>query len=222
MAFSHSRHIDASRSTFNSVGGNQLTVYNIHFSLFGSGRTHLPHNFDTLPRPTSVPDTSSQEAAPATAYHSSSLVSEADTALGIIVQIKDLLIDGRDSSYNHMELVHALKSLQEILIFVKLAVQEYNDRPLSQSLAYAVTPAMLQCNEVLQHLLEKVDGTRIGLQLTSIAGLWSQVWQSRWDGDDLVALRLKLIQSRKLLGGYLVALHEYVVLFFRARQIAET
>lgn len=77
--------------------------------------------------------------------------------VGLIVT--HLLVHHRNLSARHQDLEFELKSLKHLLIFAELAIQDYRDRPLAQSLASTVTPVMSRCCIVLQELFDKATGT---------------------------------------------------------------
>lgn len=219
MAFHRATNTSIRESTFNDVGRDQVTVHHapicqINISFFGSGAQtprveHHPRFYSRTLR-TSADEAPSQNTALTKGHHSFDASLMVDTAVGLIVRITHLLVDHRNLSDCHRDLELELKSSQQILILAELAIQEYRGRPLAQSLACTVTPAMFQCCLVLQELFETVTGTQIDLTSTNISGLWSQVWRRRWDGDELASLRQKLSVSRKSLAGFLLALHSYV------------
>jgi hypothetical protein len=88
-----------------------------------------------------------------------------------------------------------------------LAIQAYQHSQLAHNLANTITPEVKQCRVVLQELLDKISGTWRGLQPTSIGGLWSSIWWSRWEED---GLGLRLSESRKSLEAFLKALNSCV------------
>lgn len=216
MTSSHAEYVDARQSSFNQTGrdwNQNTTNYYISFSLFGpqhqqtTGR--VPNINDDLPRPISNRATSCHIVAP---YRSSHTISTIDSAVKLIIQITDQLIDRRDSSNNYRELQSELKYLHQTLMLTRLAIQEYDGRPLGPGLANAITPEVVRCCIVLQEMLGSIVATCQGLSLTSINYLWRPVWQKRWDGEELAALRDKLSGSRKLFEEFLMGLHSYVLL----------
>jgi hypothetical protein len=223
MDFSHS-NIDARQSSFNQVGGdwNQHTTIHKHtlisISCFGPRQINyhsLDNLSDVLPLvPVSSPKTLSPRCL-ITASCSSDTPRVVNTGIGLIVQITNRLIDRSDSSSNHQVLQLQLRSLQQILTLTGLAIQEYCDRPLGQSLAKTITPEVERCLLVLQELLEHADATWLGLAFTGIGDLWRHVWWGRWDGNEFTLLRKKLSDSRQSLERFLMALHSYVFLLLR-------
>ena len=219
MAFSGSRYTDASGSTFNDVGRDQThnsSINNyqsihVHLSVSGSGPTlhHLLLDIsDDVSSPASNSETVSRGRVLSTTYHSSEseTVFAVETVVGLIVQIMHLLIDRKHSASDRRDLELELKSLQQTLTLTGLAIQEYSDRPLGQSMANAITPHVEQCRVVLLDLLDRVNGTRQGLFSTNIRDLWRPVW---WDGEDLASLRMKLCRIRTSFGRLLMALNSY-------------
>ena len=90
-------------------------------------------------------------------------------------------------------------------------IQAYKNAYLCHNLLNAVTPKVDQCWEVLEELLDRVNGTWWGLSQTSIEGLWCPVWWSRWYGDELALLTRKLRESRESLWVFLMGLNWYVL-----------
>jgi hypothetical protein len=218
MVFDHANNTDARGGTFNDIGrDHNVTIINqvIHISQSAWDSRYLPLSFgNDLSHPppgleSSRPDGRLQIIA---SYHSqASPVVDNDAAVRLAVQITHLLMDRRDSANTHRDLIHELKSIHQTLALTGLAVQEYYGQPLGQSLVNAINPEVARCFIVLQELLCRVDGTWWGLGSTNISNLWRRVWWSRWDGDEFLLLKSKLIQSRKLLAGILMALHSYVL-----------
>ena len=223
MVLDHSNNTDARGCTFSNVGRDQTNTTIINISLFGPRpasihqQSHPPLHFtDDLSRPTAGLDSLSQGRLVIRPYNSSDAGSIVDSAVSLIVQITDLLIDRRDSSNKHRDLELELKSLHQTLTLTALGIQEYKDRPLGQSLAHTIAEETERCSMVLRELLDRVNDTWLGLSFTSIGDLWRPVWRSRWDGGELASLRLKLFGSRKSLVGFLVGLHSYVFVVFHA------
>jgi hypothetical protein len=224
MDFSHS-NIDARQSSFNQVGGDwhQHTTIHKHtiisLSCFGPRQINyysLDNLSDVMPLvPVSSPKTLSPRCHITSAHSSSDLLRVVDTGIGLIVQISNRLIDRSDSSSNHQVLQLQLRSLQQILTLTGLAIHEYCDRPLGQSLTNTITPEVEQCLLVLQELLAQADATWLGLAFTGIGDLWRHVWWGRWDGNEFALLRKRLSDSRQSLERFLLALHSYVFFLLR-------
>ena len=208
MALSHARYMDARHSTFCAVGRDHITINQISFSLFGSRHTpvHFPLSSGP-PQPTSHPKASPPRGSLVTTYQSSDIGAVLDTASSLAVRITKLLVDHRASSNNDRDLELELKSLLQALTLTGLAVQEYADRPLGQSLARTITPEAKRCCMVLQELFDKLNSTWPHLSSTSFSGLWCHIWQRQWDGNELASLRKELFYRRKSLEGALMALH---------------
>jgi hypothetical protein len=216
MALSHPTYTDARRSTFNDVGRDQYIIHNTYL-IFSSlpkpyQRTHNT-SYDP-PQPTSGHEILSHGGLYTAANPISEVHYAVDTAVGLIIQIASLLVDHSDSANNYRDLKLELKSLYQTLTLTGLAVQEYIDKPLGRSLAYTIMPDVERCTAVLSELLDKVSGTGQGLLHTSISDLWRRVWWSRWSGDELATLKVKLSHIRILLGGFLSALNSCVALLF--------
>lgn len=212
MDFDHPANFDARGGTFNNVHHDQHnnTTINvqIYFTLFGSKQT--PHNVPLSSSNDQSRPKLSQGKASVTSPHSSDTTSVINIAVGLIVQITDLLIDRRDRSNNRRDLSHELKSLQQTLTLTGLAIRAYEESPLGHCLAHAIAPEISRCCGVLRELLDRVHNTWLGLDLTTIGELWRPVWWGRWDGDELVSLKNKLSVVRKSFERVLMALHSYV------------
>ena len=216
MAFSHSNHIDASRSTFSDFGHDQInnnvrvnqTIINI--SLSGSGHTlhHLLGPTSALPQGVLIPK-----------YHSPAVVSIVDTTVSLVVNIVGLLHVESSDKYRRLE--GELKSLCQSLILTRSAIQVYEYTSLGQSLANAVYPDVEQCHVVLQEMLDKIIHYRGSLHSTSISGLWRQVWWSGWDGDELASSIMELSACQESLNKFLMALNSYVLFPFHASEPAD-
>jgi hypothetical protein len=225
MAFSRSKYNDVRQSTFNEVGRDHITNHiQLNFSLFGSRQTptHVSLNIsDDLLRPTSYPEISTPRRPVVTVDRSPDVGLGLESAIGLIIQITDLLIDPRNHSNTHWDLVLELKSLQQTLTLTALAIQEYENRPLGRSVANTITPELARCYNVLQELLSRVKDTWHGLKFTIVGDFWCPIWWSRWDGNEFYPLRIKLSNSRRSIEGFLMALHSYVSHTFQASSSAE-
>jgi hypothetical protein len=209
---------DAREATINTAGRDQSNIqiinnnhnYNVYINLGSAPERalHLLHtvgiglpnntNCDPL-RPT--PDHQVlQRSLHSTVYRLSEVLFIIDTVVDLIIQITNLLVDPGD---HRRDLKLELKSLQQTLILIRLAIQEYDDRPLGQSLAYTITPEVHRCSTVLSELYDSIKGTGLRLLRTSIKDLWRSVWWSRPDVD---SSEMKLRDIRILLGGILSAL----------------
>jgi hypothetical protein len=218
MTLSYSSHARINQSTLTDVGRDQnfhiqTGPISMHISLFGPRQAPLrvPDNGrNALTWPTSIPETPSRHR---------SLVPTRNLppkgvgiATGLILEIINLLIEhAKQSAVEHRELMLELKALYEVLVLTGTAILEYENRPLGHSLVNVVSHEAIRCSVVLEEVLERVSGTREGLNRTKIGGLWQSIWWRRWNGDELSWLRRKLSQSRQLLGGFLIALNSYVL-----------
>ena len=226
MALSYSSHARINQSTLTDVSRDQnfhiqtgpISIVHTHISLFGSRQTFL-HVLDTgrdAPTwPTSIPKTPSRHRA---LVPTCNLPPKAvGIATSLILEIINLLIEhANQSPVERRELMLELKALYEVLVLTDTAIQEYENRPLGHSLVNVVTHEVIRCSVVLEDVLERVSGTREGLDRTKIGGLWPSVWWRRWNGDELSWLRKKLFHSQQLLGGFLIALNSYVLFEFSA------
>ncbi|KIM74240.1 hypothetical protein PILCRDRAFT_709571 [Piloderma croceum F 1598] len=210
MALSHPTYTDARRSTFNDIGRDQNITHNTYIILgslpkpyqFNHSAIHdspQPSGHEILPRP--------QSRLHIGTNHISDIHFAVDIAVGLIIRIARLLVDHEDPSNNRRDLKLELKLLYQTLTLTGLAIQEYNDRPLGQSLVNTIAPEVERSITVLSELLDKISGTGQGLLHTSISDLWRQVWWSRWAGDELASLKVELSHIRRLLGGFLSALN---------------
>jgi hypothetical protein len=209
---------DAREATINTAGRDQSNIqiidnnhnYNIYINL-GSAPERtlhllhtvgigLPNNTNCGPlRPT--PDHQVlQRSLHSTANRLSEVLFIIDIVIDLIIRITNLLVDPGDPSNNCRDLKLELKSLQQTLILIRFAIQEYDDRPLGQSLAYTITPEVQRCSTVLSELYDLIKGTGLRLLHTSIKDL-----RSRW--PDVASLKMKLRDIRISLGGILSALN---------------
>ena len=215
MAFTHPNSVDARQSTFVDIGRDQIyQTVQINISLFGPRQPPLHtlrHSSNALVTgPASPPKILGRgnTANLIPVYHSSTVISTIDSAAGLVIQIVQLLIGhARESPDIHCDLRLELTSLCQSLLLTRTAIQEYESRPLAQSLANTICPEVVRCRTVLHELLNKVIGTQQGLNSTRICSLWRPVWWSIWDGDELVSLKIKLSDSRKSLDAVLMALN---------------
>ena len=213
MAFSNSKSTEVSRSTFNDIGRDQIIIQ-FNISLFGPrqpppGRVHHEESKALAwPGPSPVTLSPSAPVSPSTFPESISVL---DITADLIVQIVDLLIMPRQPTDNHSDLRLEMKTLHQSIILTRRAIQEYENRPLGQSLIHAVTLEVDRCRVILQDVFDTVNGTWHGLNPTSIRNFWRPVWWGRWDGDEMALLRDQLSDSRKTLHGFLMALNSYVV-----------
>lgn len=216
MAFSHSGYIDARGSTFNQVGRDQtqntITHNTYIISLFGSGSTPQQHPLDIshdLSQPTSGHEALSPARLHVAATCPSDHLHAVDTAAGFIIRITILLINHEDPSDNYRDLELDLKSLHQTLTLTRLAIEEYENRPLGHSLANTIAPEVQRCIATLSELFGRVSDTENGLFHT-IGQLWRSVWWRRWTGDELAPLKTKLCHIRRSLNGFLSALNSVV------------
>lgn len=209
MALSHSYYPDARQSTFNDVRGSQTNEsYNI--TIISSAPDRILHQLlpkldDVVQKSTPSPGGLSQRIT-----YQFEANSAGDIAIGLIIEIMQLLISQRQFSDNHRDLELELESLYQSLILAGLAIQSYQYSPLGRHLANTITPEMKQCRVVLQELLNKVSATRQSFDSTCISNLWYRIWRSRWEESELVSFRLRLSESRRALEAFLKALNSYV------------
>ena len=220
MSFVHSSKIDARGATINTAGRDQSNihiiinnVYNLNSApertphLLHSVGIGLPNNTNCGPL-RSIPDYRvSQRSLYSTANRLSEVLFIIDIAVDLIIRITNLLVDPGDPSNNRGDLKLELKSVHQTLILIRPAIQEYDDRPLGQSLAHAITPEVERCSTVLSELYYLINGTGLGLLYTIIKDLWRSVWWSRWLDSDVASLKIKLRDIRISLNVILFALN---------------
>jgi hypothetical protein len=233
MFSNHAQNIDARGSTFVDIGRDQIInnttiIYQTNYVVPSSSSRPAPRRLSAVTsdlqlRPSPDGGPLFRQPAPNRMCTLPEVTSMVESAVVLIIQIAHLLIDSDQCNYPnyHLHLVHELKSSHQILTMTGLAIQDYANRPLSQSLADMVQPKVMRCVAVLQDLLDTVNGTRQGLDSTIISKLWPTVWQWRWDGRELSSLRRSLCDSRKSHEGFLVALHSYVLFDFHASTSTE-
>jgi len=226
MAFSHSRYIDASRSNFYDIGRDYNTNNIVHFdnrtvhlNLTLSGSEAIGHVLrdlnvsDRLPSSISGLDTLSQKKAVVPVCYSSTAASGVDAAAGLIVKIVQLLLNRGAFPETYRDLKHDLESLHQMLLLTGLAIQVYQYTSLGESLAKTISPEVEHCRVMLQEVLDDTQSCRLGLNPTSISGLWRQVWWRGWDATELASVRTKLSACQDTLGRFLIALNSYVLPF---------
>lgn len=217
MVLDHPNNVDSRGSTFNDIRHDQnilnnaiinhQTSINLNVSLFGTqNSSDLPPRGSGISQPTPM-SKDSLYGATAANYSFNDAVFVIDAAISLVAQIANVLINHQDHSSDHQGLELELKVLHQILDLTRLAIQEYDGRPLGQNLVNTVTPEVQRCRMLLRELLEKLTGTWKSLLLTKISGVWHKVWHGRWDSDELALLRKGLSSSRHSLGMFLWALN---------------
>lgn len=210
MAFSGSNHADASRSIFNDVGGDHITITNrnIHvtnLSLWGSGQgrtlRHIPRSFSHELLPTSRPEPFSWPSSVRSKYRDAG---PTDIAARHILKIVHSLI-GFESSDHYRDLMPQLELLQYTLSLTGLAVQAYDYTPLGESLAITINQEVKACTAVLQELLDTIDSYQQGLESTRIRYLWRLVMGSGCV-NKLALIKTKLFAGQNSLSQCLKAL----------------
>jgi hypothetical protein len=208
--FGGSSNTDASRGTFNNVAGSQINTY--HYGLFtlqffsapSAPAPSLPRKHSNKPSPpVSHPEVPSTQSLVAIS-HSSAAVDVIEATVGLTTKLTELMINRRVPLNSH--LLPELKLLQQLLILNKLAIQAYSDRPLGQSLANTINPAVHQCYTILQQeLLDRASTT--WLSSIGINNGWGSIWWNGWDEDELVSMKRRLCLARRPLGEMLLALN---------------
>ena len=201
-------NVDARGGTLNNVGRDQ---YNLQLIIDGSTSERtvscILRDFGlVLPLPTSGPAPLPQRDALARAQHRYGADLVGDIATSLIVKILQLLINRRESS-DDRALVQELKTLQQTLTLVGLAIQTYEYTPLGRNLVNNIIPEVEQCCVVLEELFHKINIYREGLYPTSIRNLWHQVRRSGSEVDGLSLLRARLSVHQRSLSEFLVALN---------------
>lgn len=198
-------NVDAREGTVNNVGRDQ---YNLQLIIDGSTSERtvsgILRDFGLIPQlPTSGPATLPRRARARQRYGADLA---GDIATSLTIKILQLLIDHRESS-DVRALVQELKTLQQTLTLVGLAIQTYEYTPLGRNLANNIIPEVEQCCVVLDELFQKINNCREGLYPTSIRNLWHQVWRRGSEVDGLSLLRARLSLHQRSLGEFLVALN---------------
>jgi hypothetical protein len=227
--FTHSRDANAQGAHFINVAGDHI-IYNGPTTIYcapahshlGSGCVppghHRPHgNRSQL----TVTTGTGPQGKLLSTYRSADAIVAIKTALCLIDCIVDLLTDDTDSSNDHCDLKHKLEILRLILSLTEHAVFTYHGTPLRPSLDSAITPEVERCNMILSELHDEINGTWMRLLCTRIYRLWRQVWQRRWEEQELDVLRERLDKSENMLGMFLMALNSYVLSVFHALPLAE-
>jgi phage terminase Nu1 subunit (DNA packaging protein) len=201
-------NVDARGGTLNNVGRDQ---YNLQLIIDGSTSERtvsgILRDFGLVPQlPISGPATLPRRDVLARAQHRYGPDSAGDIATSLTVKILQLLIDRRESS-DDRALVQELKTLQQTLTLVGLAIQTYEYTPLGRHLANNIIPEVEQCCVVLDELFQKINNYREGLYPTSIRNLWHQVRRSGSEVDGLSSLSTRLSLHQRSLGEFLVALN---------------
>lgn len=206
MVLDHS--YNASGSTFNSVGGNQINNY------YNSTILNYCSSFSgcNLPGPllqfTASSGTRIQRSRTTDCSTDSNAVFFIGIADRLISHISNSLV-GRTDSLNLHGMERLLEGLQQILFLTGRAIFVYHDSPLGQSLANAITPEVERCCVLLSELLNKVRDTRVGLIYTRISAVWHQVFGTQW--DELASFKRGLYRNWSALGTFLMALNSYVL-----------
>ena len=100
--------------------------------------------------------------------------STGNIADSFIVTIVQLLTDRRKSGEHHrIEL--ELDRLRQTLTLTHLVIQTY-EHTLHRNLTHSVVPMVNHVCDLLQELLWRINGYRLGLAPTSIHDLWRSVW----------------------------------------------
>lgn len=215
--FSHARHVDARGSNIAHAGRDQHIVQNtiiIDSSIPERERYQLLRDLCQAPQSsTSTPGVSSQTCLIQAYRFETGCTS--DIASGLIDTIEQLLADRTAIDSDH-HLKHDLDTLRQTLTLATLAIDFFRSTPLGRSLTGCMNPEIERCCTVLRELLNSIRTYRQGLFATYIRDLWYHVWWSGWGEDEFSALRNKLLENRKSLEGFLMALQSYVLPFFYA------
>lgn len=104
-----------------------------------------------------------------------------ETVAALSVEIINVLIDHSGSSIDlGSDLKLELKLLYRTVALAGLTIQDYNNRPLGQCLAYTIIPEMEQCRLVLQkfELLSRVSVPQVSVTWQGSLGPWE--WTSNY------------------------------------------
>jgi hypothetical protein len=170
-------YVDASRSTFNDIGPDQIVNYYAYF-ICGPQPTPGPRLLssfheacnaaDNLPQSTPVPETFSQPNEVVSTYHPSEAVYLVDITTDLINNIVQLLTNDRESTDIYQDLRLELELLHSALFWTGTAIQVFEHTPLHQSLANIINAEVGHCFAVLQEAFEKINRYKQGLLPTLI------------------------------------------------------
>jgi hypothetical protein len=199
---------NAYRSTFNTVGRDQLIQY------------YFINNFAPAPCPeVDIRNTSHRHYAQplgtsrenalniVAGRHSSPAVSIIDLSTHLVHQIVELL-DG-DSEYlnRYRDLKTELEFYGQTLFLSKSATQVFKHTPLDRISSNTINTEAERCFIVLRSTFDKISHYRQRLRSTSINFLWPAVCWNGWDKEELRQLVLKLSDHRKNLEVFLIAMN---------------
>jgi hypothetical protein len=216
MAFDGVKYVDASQSTFNNVGHDQINhnIVNVNFICTYPSYQSLHHvNLDPL-WPVSGGRQMSQENDYIFMYDSSKLISVVRLAADLIDKIVQLLPNDRETVDRYRDLKQELESLHLSLLLSGHAIHAFKHTLLDESLAKTINSEVGRCFMTLREMFDNIKRYQQGLQSTSINYLWPQVYWSRWGRSELAQLREKLSTHRDSLDELLIALNWCVLLLF--------
>lgn len=199
--FMDANPIDARGCIFNQVGGDQIS-YNYYGPVYCYPSSHylLCNNLSRHP------------ATPSQLERNLLVTDDTvsvirGTAL-LVDQISNLLIGSPvNSSTNYRDLEHLLRRLHQMLCLANRAIELYDNRPLGQGLTEAITLEVGQCCLLLRELLERINGTGLGLLCTCISGVWRRVFRGQCVGDELASLKRRINDSQTSLEMVLMVLN---------------
>jgi hypothetical protein len=189
----------------------QLHLSDASHSCIGLPSSHVSHNNSNLPTSSSHPETPNIFFAPA--LSSLTALESISISTSLVSQLADLLTVSQQP-LKHMGLRIKLQCLRYLLVHIRDAIHEYEDRPLGPGLISVITPEVNRCREVLELAMGIVNHTQQALNpATTIRNLhqWCQVSPRSW--DDFTTLEIILTLSQKGLAGLLMALRSYVLIF---------
>jgi hypothetical protein len=225
MTSSHYSYIDARGSEFHSVAHNQNNFHITNIFLESAQARHSVekrpcdddanngsmNGDDVLLRVHERPNSSHSTPACSPDNLQWSTGSAGAVADSLILKIVRLLMNRGETSSDYQILELELEPLRQTITLANHAVQACKHTPLDQNLENSIIPEVAQICLDLQELLDRINGYRRGLWLTSIRDLWRKVWyRSREVDDRLASLRTKLAARQKLLGRFLMALNLWV------------
>jgi hypothetical protein len=210
--------IDASHSTFNNIGRDQI---NVTYVITNSSGLHSDSDYSSyicgnLRRPqaawirTGTSRGLGSADGQATGWTEVSII---DHAIDLIGQI-EVALSTCDSKYVgiYRNLRQELQSLHFTLCLTKSALQSFERTPLRPSLAITFSPEVERCFLGLRDTYDKISRCRRRLSSTTINYLWTVVYSNGWDNGELDALQQKLYLHRETLDGFLIALNSCVSL----------
>jgi hypothetical protein len=202
-------YVDASRSTFNDVRGDQIFHFNAFFygldsdEIFDQLNNRLPSRVaDALRSPLTSTKDLTQRRSRVLAYLRR-VSGSPDDILCLVRKIRSLICCDLPSTTSRVSLELELEHLYQILQLTAMAIKAYEYTQLGQSLAQLINPYLLRCIKVLRELCEAIELYQRSHRPTSIWFLWRIVWWYGYEGrkprDELSICRRSLAMFVKAL-----------------------